>query len=125
MADNGLSIGELAFKVRADKRDIRRLLHDRSCGPRLNDALEETFAWDFIEQVATPVVGADPITAREREVEKRLSQAAALHARVEREREVRARAQAPVAGVARAKIAPRARTRGESHSFDPQAPQGA
>jgi len=89
MRDTGLSVGEVAFKIKADKRDVRRLLSDRSCGPRLNDALEEAFGWDFIEQVATPVVGADPMTARERELERRLADAAALHARVEREHAIR------------------------------------
>lgn len=125
MREHGLSVSELAFKVGADKRDVRRLLSDRSCGPRLNDDLEAAFGWDFIEQVATPVVGADPLTAREREVEQRLAQAAALHARIEREREVRAQAQAYVVGVAGAKAAPRARARRSSNPFNQEAPQGA
>lgn len=125
MAENGLSVGELAFRVKADKRDIRRLLNDRSCGPRLNDDLEAAFGWDFIEQVATPVVGADPITAREREVEQRLAQAAALHARVEREREVRTRAQAPMVGVVGTASVPAARARRSGRSFTTEAPQGA
>jgi type II secretory pathway component PulM len=101
MRANGLSVGELAFKVKADKRDLQRLIKDRSCGPRLNDALEEALGWEFIEEVATPVVGADPITAREREVEQRLAQAAALHARVERERAVRTAASPGLALVER------------------------
>jgi len=90
MAAHGLSVGELAFKVRADKRDIRRLLHERSCGPRLNDDLERVFGWDFIEQVATPVVGADPVTARERDLERRQAEVSAIHARLIRERNARA-----------------------------------
>ena len=98
MKANGLSLGELAFRVKADKRDLRRLLNERSCGPRLNDALEEAFEWDFIEQVATPVVGADPIAARERALERRLAEAAALHARVEREHAVRKGAAATEGG---------------------------
>lgn len=125
MADSGLSLGELAFRVKADKRDLRRLLQDRSCGPRLNDALEETFAWDFIEAVATPVVGADPITARERAVEQRLAQAAALHAHVERDRAVRTAAAPLLALVARGETFPGPQAGGPSRSFDPQAPQGA
>jgi hypothetical protein len=98
MKAHGLSVGELAFRVKADKRDIRRLLTDRNCGSRLNDALEEAFEWDFIEQVATPVVGADPVTARERALERRLSEAAALHARVEREHALRTGAAATEGG---------------------------
>ena len=89
MQSNGLSVGELAFRVNADKRDIRRLITDRSCGPRLNDDLEAAFGWDFIEQVATPVVGADPISAREAELEKHIRQVEALHARIARERAAR------------------------------------
>jgi type II secretory pathway component PulM len=100
MAEQGLSVGEIAFKLKADKRDVRRLLAERSCGPRLNDDLEAAFGWDFIEAVATPVVGADPITARERAIEQRLAQAAALHERVERERAVRAAASPRLALVA-------------------------
>lgn len=86
---HGISIGELAFRVNADKRDIRRLLNDRSCGPRLNDDLEAAFGWDFIEQVATPVVGADPLSAREAELERHQAEAAAIHARLQRERTAR------------------------------------
>jgi hypothetical protein len=89
MQRNGLGVGELAFRVGADKRDIRRLITDRSCGPRLNDDLEAAFGWDFIEQVATPVVGADPISAREAELERHIRQVEALHARIERERAAR------------------------------------
>lgn len=89
MARTGLSISELAFKAQVDKRDLRRLLHERSCGWRLEDDLAALFGWDFIEAVMTPVVGVDPLTAKEREVEARLAEAAALNARVARERVAR------------------------------------
>ena len=88
----GSGVGEVAFRIKADKRDVRRLLADRSCGPRLEDALAAYFGWDFIEDVMTPVVGADPLTAREIELETRRAQAAAVHARLERERVARAAA---------------------------------
>lgn len=84
MRNTGLTAGEIAWKVGADKRDIRRLLADRSCGPRLNDDLEAAFGWDFVEQVATPIVGADPITAREREIANERNELAAREARLER-----------------------------------------
>ena len=89
MQSQGLSVGELAFRTRVDKRDLRRLLTDRSCGWRLEDALAGLFGWDFIEAVMTPVVGADPLQARERELEQRLAEAAALHARLGREHAAR------------------------------------
>lgn len=96
MRERGLGVGELAFRVKADKRDLNRLLRDRSCGPRLNDALEEAFQWDFIEQVATPVVGADPITAREKELACERSELAARELHLQRLRAAdRARSSAP------------------------------
>lgn len=98
MQRRGLSLGELAFQTRVDKRDLRRLLNDRSCGWRLEDALASLFGWDFIEAVMTPVVGADPLQARERELEQRLAEAAALHARLEREHAAR-KGVAPAASV--------------------------
>ena len=85
----GVQVNELAFRVRADSRDLRRLLNDRSCGSRLEDCLAAYFGWLFVEEVMTPVIGADPITARERELEARRAQAAAIHARLERDRAVR------------------------------------
>ena len=90
----GSGVGEVAFRIRADKRDVRRLLADRSCGPRLEDALAAYFGWPFIESVFTPVVGSDPLTALERELEARLAQAAAVHERLEKERGLRTPASA-------------------------------
>ena len=124
MRANGMGVSEIAFLIGADKRDVRRLIADRSCGPRLNDLLEAAFAWDFIETVATPVVGADPITAREVELAQRLAEAAAVHARLERERAARAAA-AGVAAVARTAPVPRLASRGRGRSFNPRAPESA
>lgn len=89
MQAHGLTVSELAFRVNADKRDVRRMLAERTCGSRLNDDLEAAFGWDFIEQVATPVVGADPLTFREAQLEQHQAQVAAIHARLERERAAR------------------------------------
>ncbi len=125
MQEQGLTISELAFRVKADKRDIRRLLVDRSCGPRLNDDLEVAFEWDFIEEVATPVVGADPITARERALEQRLTQAAALHARIERDRASRPSTGPEVVGMEGATALFGARARREGRAKDQSPPQGA
>jgi len=89
LVETGMSAGEFAFKVGADKRDVQRLLNDRNIGWRLEDKIAAAYGWDFVEAVMTPVVGADPITARENEIEQRLTEAAALHARLERERSAR------------------------------------
>lgn len=95
MARTGATASEFAFRTRADKRDIRRLINEKSCGPRLNDALEEVFGYDFIDAVALPVVG-DRITALEREIANERARMAAKDAQVTRERALRrARAAAP------------------------------
>lgn len=84
MALHKLALGELAFRIRADKRDLRRLLNERTCGSRLEDALAAYFGWQFIEAVFTPVVGADPVTALEREIERERAEIAAREERLER-----------------------------------------
>lgn len=95
MARTGTTVSEFAFRTRADKRDIRRLINEKSCGPRLNDALEEVFGYDFIDAVALPVVG-DRITALEREVANERAKMAAKDAQIAREKALRtARAAAP------------------------------
>lgn len=119
----GLTVGELAFGANVDKRDLQRLLRDRSCGWRLEDDLAAFFGWDFTEAVMTPVHGADPVTARERAIEQRLAQAAALHARVERERAVRTAAAprlALVAGEAAVPSTPARRGGGSSPPPNPE-----
>jgi hypothetical protein len=125
MADNGLSVGELAFRAAVDKRDLRRLLNPpHNCGWRLEDSLAAFFGWDFTEAVMTPVHGADPTTARERELETRLSQAAALHARIERERALRTAAAPRLALVAGEAAVHGSPSRGGGRSFDPKTPEG-
>lgn len=84
-----MGVGEVALIVKADKRDIRRLLTEGTCGPRLWDSLAAAFGWDFVEAVMSPAIGADPITAREQELAQHEAQIAALHARLERERKAR------------------------------------
>ena len=126
IADRGLGIGELAFQANVDKRDLRRLLNPpHNCGWRLEDSLAAFFGWDFTEAVMTPVHGADPTTARERELETRLSQAAALHARIERERALRTATAPRLALVERAPALPGSPPRRGGRPFDPEAPQSA
>lgn len=86
-AHEGLSQGELAFRLRADKRDIQRLLRDRSCGPRLEDCLAAYFGRDFVEALFAPVIGDGP-SIRERELEREIAEMAAKRQRIERERQM-------------------------------------
>jgi hypothetical protein len=78
----------VVLKTGLDKRDAQRVL-DGSCGPRAFDRLAAAYGWDFVEAVMTPAIGADPITAREAELATRQAEAAAIHARLQRERAAR------------------------------------
>lgn len=85
-AHQGLSVGELSFRLKADKRDLRRLLQDRSCGWRLEDSLAAYFGPDFVDAVFAPVVGTGP-SIREKELERERAELAARRERLERRRE--------------------------------------
>jgi hypothetical protein len=87
-ACRGLSLGELAFRLQADKRDLQRLVRDRSCGWRLEDALAAYFGDDFVDAVFRPVIGAGP-SIRERELERERIEIAARKARLDKERAAR------------------------------------
>lgn len=82
-AHPGLSPGELAFRLRADKRDLQRLLRDRSCGPRLEDALAAYFGRDFGEAVFGALWGDGP-SIREKELDRERAEMAARRERLER-----------------------------------------
>lgn len=97
MRRRGLGIGELAFAAGVDKRDLRRLLTEQSCGWRLEDALAAFFGWDFTHAVMTPVHGADHLTALEVEIERERNEIAARENRLARLRSAR-RARSAVAG---------------------------
>lgn len=56
MDNHGCSLSEVAFRVRQDKRDLERLIVQRSCGHRLEDALARFFGWPFVEAVMAPVI---------------------------------------------------------------------
>lgn len=81
----GLSLGELAFRLKTDKRDLQRLMRDRSCGWRLEDALAAYFGEVFIDAVFRPVVGDGP-SLREKELERERAEIAARRERLERDR---------------------------------------
>lgn len=87
-AHQGLSLGELAFRLKADKRDLQRLLRDKSCGPRLEDALAAYFGRDFGEAIFGPLWGDGP-SIREKELDRERAEIAARREYLEREREAR------------------------------------
>lgn len=121
MRATGRTASEVAFLAKVDKRDLQRLLAQKSCGHRLEDDLAACFGWNFVESVMTPVIGADPISAREAELATKLAEAAAIHARLERERAARAAApgRSDLAGAPALRgLASRRRGR----SFDPRTP---
>lgn len=122
MEARGLTRSELAFQAQVDKRDLERLLTRQQCGPRLEDSLELFFGWDFTEVVASALHGADPLAAREAELERQLATAAALQARIERERAARSAAPAGVGELAREPRPPQARTSRERRTFAQAAP---
>lgn len=84
----GLSVPELAFRLKADKRDLQRLLRDRSCGWRLEDKLAAYFGDDFVEHVFRPVIGSGP-SRREAELERERAEITARKERLERDRAAR------------------------------------
>lgn len=83
-----LNAKEIAVSADLDVRTAKSVL-EGNCSFATFGALSAAFGWDFIEYVMTPVVGADPITQRERELHEQLENAAALQARLERARAVR------------------------------------
>lgn len=80
MEAQGCSLGEVAFRVRQDKRDLERLLSQRSCGHRLEDALAAYFGWPFVEAVMAPVIDS----TIEAEIAKERAEIAAREERLAR-----------------------------------------
>lgn len=91
-AHKGLSLGELAFRLKADKRDLYRLVNDESCGWRLEDKLAAYFGPTFVDEVFAPLFPSGR-SIRELELETERAEIAARYERLERDR--RARAHAP------------------------------
>jgi hypothetical protein len=92
----GLCLGELAFRLRVDKRDLQRLLRDRSCGWRLEDSLAAYFGDIFVEAIFRPIIGQG-VSQREQELQRELIEITARHERLKRERADR-RAERQAAG---------------------------
>jgi hypothetical protein len=103
MEDRGVTAKELSMQLRSwaaqdprnrwpvDYRTIQNAAAGVACTLDTYLALSSYFGWDFIENVQTPIHGADPCSAREAEVERQLNQVAALQARVDRDRALRGR----------------------------------
>lgn len=78
----GLTVGELAFRIRADKRDLHRLIRDRSVGHALEDALAVYFGRIFGEAIFGNLWGRGP-SCRERHLANELAEIAASRGRLE------------------------------------------
>lgn len=79
----GLTLSELAFRLKAEKRDVQRLIRDRSVGFALEDALAAYFGRIFGEAVFGDLWGTGA-SKRERELERERAELAARRERLER-----------------------------------------
>ena len=77
----GLTVGELAFSLQVDKRDLRRLLAERSIGWRLDERLAAYFGDDFVEAMYRPVIGSEG-SQRLRELDRERAEICAREARL-------------------------------------------
>lgn len=132
MEARGLTAKELSLRMRVwaaadpanrwavEYRTIQNAADGTACALDTYLALSGYFGWDFVERIQTPIHGADPIAAREAELERQLSQVAALQARLERERALRAGASGGLGGVAGQPPRRGARASGEPRTFTAQ-----
>lgn len=84
----GLSLGELAFRLKVDKRDLFRLTNDRSCGWRMEDKLVQYFGPDLIDAVFSPLI-RNGRSQREIQLEQELAAVSARREALERDRQSR------------------------------------
>lgn len=93
----GLSLGELAFRLKVDKRDLQRLIRDRSCGWRMEDALAAYFGPDdFADAIFAHLKNKRSI--REAELVRELAEINARETALERDRMARRGAAQTAAG---------------------------
>jgi len=78
----GLTVGELAFRLNTDKRDLHRLIRDRSVGHALEDALALYFGRIFGEAIFGNLWGDGP-SRRERHLAHELNEIMARRGRLE------------------------------------------
>ena len=86
---HGLSAGELAFRLKVDKRDLNRLIRERSIGPRMLDRLAAYWGDDFIDTVIRAPLVPSGRSIREEELERERAEIAARRERLERDRAAR------------------------------------
>ncbi len=134
MEARGLTAKELSLRMRVwaaadpanrwavEYRTIQNAADGTACALDTYLALSGFFGWDFVERIQTPIHGADPITAREAELERQLCQVAALQARLERERALRAGAPGGAGGLAGEPVGRGARPSGERRAFTTRTP---
>lgn len=91
----GLDLHQLAWRLKADKRDLQRLVRERSVGLRL---LEKLFAY-FGDDCRDAVFPPRRISIRELELERERAEIAARSERLDRDRAAR-RAARPEVGPA-------------------------
>jgi hypothetical protein len=134
MEARSLSAKELAMRLKSwaaedpvnrwpvDFRTIQNAMQGQTCTLDTYLALSGFFGWDWVESIQAPIHGADPLTSREREVARQLSQVAALQARVERDRAARSQAATGLGGEARERPSRGPRAVGEPRTFTERAP---
>lgn len=135
MEARGCSAKELAHELRlwaaedpanrwaVDYRTIQHAAAGTACALDTYLTLSGFFGWDWVEEIQTPIHGADPLTAREAKLARQLAQVAALQARVERDRTLRSQAPDGLGRVARGSAQGGARKAGQPRAFtDPTPP---
>lgn len=134
MEARGLTAKELAYELKLwagddpanrwalDYRTIQHAAAGTACALDTYLTLSGYFGWDWVEEVQTPIHGADPLTAREAQVARQLAQVAALQARVERDRSLRSQAPIGLGRMARESASLGPREAREPRAFAEQAP---
>ena len=137
MEDRGITAKELAMELKVwaamdrqnrwavDYRTIQHAMAGTACALDTYLALSGFFGWDWCENVQTPIHGADPTTARERELAQRLAQVDALHERIKRDRAVRAATAPRLALVERGAPARNVPSRERGDHRHPASPEGS
>ncbi len=84
----GMTVNELAFRAGVDARELRRVINEKTCGPRLNDKLEIAFGHEFVDGIALATAG-DRIASLEREIAHERANIVGKEAQLAREKALR------------------------------------
>lgn len=123
--EHGLTASEFAWRIKADKRDIQRLMNERTCGPRLIDRLAAHFWPIFTEAVFAPAACVRRLEEIADERARALAKAAELDREFEAAARLLDRACHPRAGGAPGHVSQfqrRSTDRNAGHSEDRRAP---